>query len=66
MKRATEGVFAGSPLRLCSLTEISGFEDLGFSKGVDMQQRTADDDQVFLIAYPYFNVNGMVYLRFEF
>lgn len=40
------------------LTKPSFFEDFGFSEKVKMADRVKVEDELFLVAYPYFNVNG--------
>lgn len=55
---ARKSVFEGSSLNLDYLTKPSFFEDFGFTTKVKMSDRVKPDDEVFLVAYPYFNVNG--------
>lgn len=40
------------------LTKPSFFEDFGFVQKVKMADRVKPEDEAFLVAYPYFNVNG--------
>ena len=40
------------------LTKPSFFEDFGFTEKVKMADRVKPEDELFLVAYPYFNVNG--------
>lgn len=44
----------------------SFFEDFGFVQKVQMADRVKPEDEVFLVAYPYFNVNGNSRLNFLF
>ncbi|CAA6659221.1 unnamed protein product [Spirodela intermedia] len=55
---ARKSVFEGSSLNLDYLTKPSLFEDFGFTTKVKMSDRVKPEDQMFLVAYPYFNVNG--------
>lgn len=55
---ARRSAFEGSMLKLDYLTKPSIFEDFGFSTKVRMTDRVKPDDEIFLVAYPYFNVNG--------
>lgn len=55
---ARKSVFEGSSLKLDYLTKPSLFEDFGFINKVKMADRVKPDDEIFLVAYPYFNVNG--------
>lgn len=48
----------GSPLKLDYLTKPSLFEDFGFGTKVKMADRVKPEDELFLVGYPYFNVNG--------
>eukprot|EP00897_Mesotaenium_endlicherianum_P010843 jgi/Mesen1/9788/ME000007S09850 len=57
---AQQDVFGDTPFQLDYLTKISGFEDIGFSRRVKMADRVRPDDKVFVVAYPYFNVNEML------
>lgn len=40
------------------LTKPSFFEDFGFTEKFKMADRVKPEDELFLVAYPYFNVNG--------
>lgn len=55
-------MFEGTSFKLDYLTKPSGLEDFGFSKKVKMADRAQASDKIFLVAYPYFNVNGMFLL----
>ncbi|MQL75683.1 hypothetical protein Taro_008069 [Colocasia esculenta] len=57
---ARRSVFGGSSLKLDYLTKPSLFEDFGFTTKVKMTDRVKPDDEIFLVAYPYFNVNEML------
>ncbi|XP_008776396.3 protein LOW PSII ACCUMULATION 3, chloroplastic-like [Phoenix dactylifera] len=57
---ARQSVFGGSSLRLDYLTKPSLFEDFGFVSKVKMVDRVKPEDEIFLVAYPYFNVNEML------
>lgn len=51
-------VFEGASFKLDYLTKPSFFEDFGFGEKVKMADRVKPDDELFLVGYPYFNVNG--------
>ncbi|KAK8937196.1 hypothetical protein KSP39_PZI012796 [Platanthera zijinensis] len=53
-------VFEGTLLKLDYLTKPSLFQDFGFVSRVKMSDRVKPDDEIFLVAYPYFNVNEMI------
>eukprot|EP00268_Persea_americana_P059200 TRINITY_DN7240_c2_g1_i13.p1 TRINITY_DN7240_c2_g1~~TRINITY_DN7240_c2_g1_i13.p1 ORF type:complete len:104 (+),score=20.89 TRINITY_DN7240_c2_g1_i13:106-417(+) len=55
---ARKSAFGGASFKLDYLTKPSLFEDFGFVTKVKMADRVKPDDEVFLVAYPYFNVNG--------
>lgn len=55
---ARQSVFEGTLLKLDYLTKPSLFEDFGFVTKVKMTDRVKPEDELFLVAYPYFNVNG--------
>ncbi|XP_010940825.1 protein LPA3 [Elaeis guineensis] len=57
---ARQSVFGGTSLRLDYLTKPSLFEDFGFISKVKMADRVKPEDEIFLVAYPYFNVNEML------
>lgn len=61
MTFARQSAFGGSSLKLDYLTKPSFFQDFGFETKVKMVDRVNADDELFLVAYPYFNVNGMVH-----
>ncbi|KQJ93110.1 hypothetical protein BRADI_3g02790v3 [Brachypodium distachyon] len=55
---ARQSAFEGCSLKLDYLTKPSLFEDFGFTTKVKMADRVQPEDEIFLVAYPYFNVNG--------
>ncbi|KAM3295978.1 hypothetical protein ACQJBY_038351 [Aegilops geniculata] len=55
---ARQSAFEGCSLKLDYLTKPSLFEDFGFTTKVKMADRVRPEDEIFLVAYPYFNVNG--------
>ncbi|KAK6129923.1 hypothetical protein DH2020_036317 [Rehmannia glutinosa] len=57
---ARKSAFGGSSLKLDYLTKPSLFEDFGFVSKVKMADRVKPEDELFLVAYPYFNVNEML------
>eukprot|EP00268_Persea_americana_P059197 TRINITY_DN7240_c2_g1_i1.p1 TRINITY_DN7240_c2_g1~~TRINITY_DN7240_c2_g1_i1.p1 ORF type:complete len:306 (+),score=64.18 TRINITY_DN7240_c2_g1_i1:168-1085(+) len=57
---ARKSAFGGASFKLDYLTKPSLFEDFGFVTKVKMADRVKPDDEVFLVAYPYFNVNEML------
>ncbi|XP_078152429.1 LOW PSII ACCUMULATION protein (DUF1995) [Carex rostrata] len=57
---ARRSAFEGSTLKLDYLTKPSLFEDFGFTTKVKMADRVKPEDELFLVAYPYFNVNEML------
>ncbi|KAH9533136.1 hypothetical protein CY35_18G035400 [Sphagnum magellanicum] len=57
VESAKSSLFQGTSFKLDFLTKPSGLEDFGFSKKVRMADRAQASDKVFLVAYPYFNVN---------
>eukprot|EP00262_Sarcandra_glabra_P002498 TRINITY_DN12857_c0_g1_i1.p1 TRINITY_DN12857_c0_g1~~TRINITY_DN12857_c0_g1_i1.p1 ORF type:complete len:328 (+),score=61.52 TRINITY_DN12857_c0_g1_i1:97-1080(+) len=57
---ARQSTFGGASFKLDYLTKPSLFEDFGFVSKVKMADRVKPDDETFLIAYPYFNVNEML------
>ncbi|XP_068650467.1 protein LPA3 isoform X1 [Aristolochia californica] len=57
---ARNSAFSGASLKLDYLTKPSLFEDFGFVEKVKMADRVKPDDEMFLVAYPYFNVNEML------
>uniref|UniRef100_A0A6N2JYQ9 DUF1995 domain-containing protein n=1 Tax=Salix viminalis TaxID=40686 RepID=A0A6N2JYQ9_SALVM len=60
VKFARQSAFEGSSLKLDYLTKPSFFEDFGFVEKVKMKDRVKPEDELFLVAYPYFNVNEML------
>ncbi|KAG6780841.1 hypothetical protein POTOM_013720 [Populus tomentosa] len=60
VKFARQSAFEGSSLKLDYLTKPSFFEDFGFVEKVKMTDRVKPEDELFLVAYPYFNVNEML------
>lgn len=62
VESAKSSLFQGTSFKLDFLTKPSGLQDFGFSKKVRMADRAQASDKVFLVAYPYFNVNGTVSL----
>ncbi|KAG6684565.1 hypothetical protein I3843_12G070200 [Carya illinoinensis] len=57
---ARESTFGGTSFKLDYLTKPSFFEDFGFFEKVKMADRVKLEDELFLVAYPYFNVNEML------
>ncbi|XP_042471048.1 protein LPA3 [Zingiber officinale] len=57
---ARKSAFEGTTLKLDYLTKPSFFEDFGFVTKIQMIERVKPDDEIFLVAYPYFNVNEML------
>ncbi|XP_058103823.1 protein LPA3 isoform X2 [Magnolia sinica] len=57
---ARKSAFGGASFKLDYLTKPSLFEDFGFVSKVKMADRVKPDDEMFLVAYPYFNVNEML------
>ncbi|ESQ32401.1 hypothetical protein EUTSA_v10004626mg [Eutrema salsugineum] len=60
VKYAQKTVFGGTYFKLDYLTKPSLFEDFGFFERVKMADRVKTEDELFLVAYPYFNVNEML------
>lgn len=58
VKFARNSAFGGASFKLDYLTKPSFFEDFGFVEKVKMKDRVKPEDELFLVAYPYFNVNG--------
>lgn len=58
VKFARQSAFGGTSFKLDYLTKPSFFEDFGFFEKVKMADRVKLEDELFLVAYPYFNVNG--------
>ncbi|KAL2348837.1 hypothetical protein Fmac_002837 [Flemingia macrophylla] len=57
---ARQSAFSGSSFKLDYLTKPSFFQDFGFVEKVKMSDRVKTGDELFLVAYPYFNVNEML------
>ncbi|CAK8540309.1 unnamed protein product [Lathyrus sativus] len=57
---ARQSVFSGASFKLDYLTKPSFFEDFGFVEKVKMSDRVKEEDELFIAAYPYFNVNEML------
>lgn len=57
---ARNSAFGGASFKLDYLTKPSFFEDFGFMEKVKMADRVKPDDEVFIAAYPYFNVSEML------
>ncbi|KAG5069503.1 hypothetical protein JHK85_001880 [Glycine max] len=55
---ARQSVFSGCSFKLDYLTKPSFFEDFGFVEKIKMSDRVKTGDELFLVGYPYFNVNG--------
>lgn len=55
---ARKSLFGGASFKLDYLTKPSFFEDFGFGAKVKMVDRVKAEDELFVVAYPYFNVNG--------
>ncbi|XP_038877167.1 protein LOW PSII ACCUMULATION 3, chloroplastic isoform X2 [Benincasa hispida] len=60
VKFARNTAFEGVSFKLDYLTKPSFFEDFGFVEKVKMADRVKPEDELFLVAYPYFNVNEML------
>ncbi|XP_024030573.1 protein LOW PSII ACCUMULATION 3, chloroplastic isoform X2 [Morus notabilis] len=56
---ARNSAFGGASFKLDYLTKPSFFEDFGFVEKVKMKDRVKPEDELFLVAYPYFNVNEL-------
>ncbi|CAN6547076.1 unnamed protein product [Malus baccata var. baccata] len=63
VKFARESIFDGASFKLDYLTKPSFFEDFGFVEKVKMIDRVKPEDELFLAAYPYFNVTGSSFSR---
>ncbi|KAF5196362.1 hypothetical protein FRX31_014050 [Thalictrum thalictroides] len=57
---AKKSVFGGASFKLDYLTKPSFFQDFGFVSKVKMADRVKPEDEMFMVAYPYFNVNEML------
>ncbi|KAH7863101.1 hypothetical protein Vadar_013363 [Vaccinium darrowii] len=60
VKFARQSIFGGASFKLDYLTKPSFFEDFGFVSKVRMADRVKPEDEMFLVAYPYYNVNEML------
>uniref|UniRef100_A0A7I4AFG6 DUF1995 domain-containing protein n=1 Tax=Physcomitrium patens TaxID=3218 RepID=A0A7I4AFG6_PHYPA len=59
MELAKTSIFDGTSFKLDYLTKPNGLEDFGFGSKVKMADRVQSSDTVFVVAYPYFNVNAV-------
>ncbi|KAD5508076.1 hypothetical protein E3N88_15779 [Mikania micrantha] len=57
---ARKSAFGGSSFKLDYLTKPSFFQDFGFVENVKMVDRVKEEDELFIVGYPYFNVNEML------
>ncbi|CAJ2647053.1 unnamed protein product [Trifolium pratense] len=57
---ARQSAFSGASFKLDYLTKPSFFEDFGFVEKVKMSDRVKEGDELFVVGYPYFNVNEML------
>nr|GEV27522.1 protein low PSII accumulation 3, chloroplastic [Tanacetum cinerariifolium] len=57
---ARKSVFGGASFKLDYLTKPSFFQDFGFVEAVKMVDRVKEEDELFIVGYPYFNVNEML------
>ena len=57
---ARQSVFSGCSFKLDYLTKPSFFEDFGFVEKIKMSDRVKTGDELFLVGYPYFNVNEIL------
>ncbi|KAL9246984.1 hypothetical protein vseg_020460 [Gypsophila vaccaria] len=57
---AKKSTFEGVSFKLDYLTKPSFLSDFGFGTKVKMADRVRPEDELFLVAYPYFNVNEML------
>ncbi|CAN4076352.1 unnamed protein product [Withania somnifera] len=60
VKFARQSIFGGASFKLDYLTKPSFFEDFGFTEKVNIADRVKPEDELFIVAYPYFNVNEML------
>eukprot|EP00249_Psilotum_nudum_P015972 c25603_g1_i1 orf=1687-2742(+) len=60
MDLAKMTVFANTYFKMDYLTNPSGLEDIGLGKKVQLLDRVKPTDEIFVVAYPYFNVNEML------
>lgn len=59
---ARKSAFGGASFKLDYLTKPSFFQDFGFVEAVKMVDRVKEEDELFIVGYPYFNVNGILWL----
>ncbi|KAF6146221.1 hypothetical protein GIB67_011693 [Kingdonia uniflora] len=57
---ARKSSFEGALFKLDYLTKPSFFQDFGIVSKVKMADRVRAEDEMFMVAYPYFNVNEML------
>ncbi|KAK9049792.1 hypothetical protein SSX86_031242 [Deinandra increscens subsp. villosa] len=57
---ARKSAFGGASFKLDYLTKPSFFQDFGFVEAVKMVDRVKEEDELFVVGYPYFNVNEML------
>ncbi|CAH1451796.1 unnamed protein product [Lactuca virosa] len=57
---ARKSVFGGASFKLDYLTKPSFFQDFGIVEKVKMVDRVKEEDELFIVGYPYFNVNEML------
>ncbi|KAI7728661.1 hypothetical protein M8C21_010227 [Ambrosia artemisiifolia] len=57
---ARKSAFGGASFKLDYLTKPSFFQDFGFVEAVKMVDRVKEEDELFIVGYPYFNVNEML------
>eukprot|EP00976_Prorocentrum_cordatum_P081854 1184578-Prorocentrum_minimum.AAC.1 len=57
-KWETDPTFVGSPFQLDYLTKPTALLELGIDLSAKIQDRVRPEDEVFIAAYPSFNVNG--------
>ncbi|KVH89789.1 protein of unknown function DUF1995 [Cynara cardunculus var. scolymus] len=54
---ARKSAFGGASFKLDYLTKPSFFQDFGIVEKVKMVDRVKEEDELFIVGYPYFNVN---------
>lgn len=57
---ARKSAFGVASFKLDYLTKPSFFQDFGFVEAVKMVDRVKEEDELFIVGYPYFNVNEML------
>ncbi|KAJ9556485.1 hypothetical protein OSB04_011099 [Centaurea solstitialis] len=57
---ARKSAFGGASFKLDYLTKPSFFQDFGIVEKVKMVDRVKEEDELFIVGYPYFNVNEML------